>query len=173
MTENSHPTLLTTVGAEAKRLCGLPLWSVIGGNGSRLALDFGRKVPRDQPLTNSKLSEEQRLYEAECSLFVECPWSLLRAGAVAADWEDDYDTVDSAFSSLRGATVRQAELSPATGQLTVTFSTGERLRLINDQVEDGLDGYSLFTTEGIWSVGAERRATYEARSTSTTTERET
>jgi hypothetical protein len=122
----------------------LPLWSFVGGNGSRIALDFGGRIPRQHPLTNQNLTEEQRLYEAERSLFVECPWSLTRAGEMLCSWEDDYAPVDAAFAKLIGLPVRNAAVDEDTGRLIITFANAEELSIVNDQVEKGLDGYTIF-----------------------------
>lgn len=59
-------------------LIGQPCWSVIAGRGtgSVISLHFGNKLPLQQPIKNSYLSEEQRKYEGELILFIQCVWRI-------------------------------------------------------------------------------------------------
>ena len=50
----------------------------LGGewHGSHFILDLGEKVPRDYRIENPTLTEVQRTFRGELSLFVECAWRL-------------------------------------------------------------------------------------------------
>jgi hypothetical protein len=145
---------LSDLAHEIGALIGLPFWSFVGGNGSRVALDFGAQILREHALTNDKLTEEQRLYEAERHLFVECPWSLFRRGLEICTWEDEYESVDAAFAGSIGRLVQNARIELPTGRLEVTFDNGDRFEVRSDQSEEWLDGYSLFTPTEILTVDA-------------------
>lgn len=160
---NRGPRGLADVGDAVIRLIDLPLWSFVGGNGSRISLDFGKRILRPHPLTNEKLTEEQRRYEAERFLFVECPWTLTRRGQVVCSWADDYEFVDESFAPLIGSTVRDAGVDGTTGRLEITFANDAQLSVVNDQVEVGLDGYSVFTSDEVLIIDAAGQVTSESR----------
>lgn len=59
-------------------LIGKECWSIVAGKGtgSVVSIDFGIKIARKRPLRNTLLSDEQRQFEPELSLFVKCAWRI-------------------------------------------------------------------------------------------------
>lgn len=87
----------------------------------------------------------------------------MRTGETVCSWEDDYAPVDAAFAKLIGLTVRNAAVDEATGRLAITFANAAELRVVNDQVEEGLDGYTIFEPGQLLVVDAAGHVISEPR----------
>ena len=71
-------------------LKGKLCWSIVAGSGtgSVVNLGFGGKKKRREPLTNSKLTNEQRCFTPELELMIYCAWRLLKSDVVLCGWRD-------------------------------------------------------------------------------------
>jgi len=147
---------------ELRKLEGSECWSVIAGvgTGSRVTLDFGRKIKRSTPLTNPTLSEQARHFRGEFAIFIEdCSWRLEKNDAVLctskSDNQDGGELIKS-IASLVGTKVSSIIASSPASDLQVELSGGYFLRTFSDcslQEDDG-DNVTLFTPNYIISVEA-------------------
>jgi hypothetical protein len=147
--------LVQVLAAALVDLRELRCWSVISGHGSRVSLDFGTMVRREQPLTNAHLTEDQRRYVGTYSLFIECLWVLSAHDTVLCTWEDAELVMEAGLAALVGRAVEQATVDPRTLELSVTLSDCHALSVRTVQLDEGLDGYSLFTPTGVLTVTAD------------------
>jgi len=161
------PTDESTFRRHIDRLVGKPCWSVVAGasTGSTVAIDIGDRVPRDAPLTNAHLSEDQKRYEAECIVFVECAWRLDRDGLIACGWQDFAENGDMPprLRDLIGQEVETVEANRSGWDLILKLSGGLTLRLFNDAGVRGDDAYSVFVPGSIVTVSGNGRLTIESR----------
>lgn len=127
----------TTVGIDELRsrlnlLIGKPVWSAIGGGsgGTTVVFDLGAKVPRDRPVENSALSEDERNYEGELSLMVICAWrvEMEGIGIVSGSRDTDDEIMMSGPNRLIGETVADISVNSFL-DLQVVFRGGACLRL--------------------------------------------
>lgn len=141
-------------------LVGQPCWSVVAGEGtgSIIALDFGKKIPRVVPLTNLHLTEDQRYFKAEMSLFIECAWRLDSHNGVICG-SSDSDVNDGPM--VRGLAlivdqkVGSVELAEPFWDLTIRFTGDLLLKIFCDQtnVEEEVSNYSLHLEDKLYTVG--------------------
>lgn len=148
---------------------GLHCWSIIAGagTGSVVSLGFGRKVPRTKILTNPHLSEEQRHFDAEYSIFVECAWRLdARDQVVCGCWDsNDADgPMIRGLQRLRGEAVQAIDVSVPAFDLTVKYGSGLVLHVFCDQLLQGAsDNYSIFTLTDVFVIGPRSHLRIEPR----------
>ena len=135
-------------------------WSVAAGEGtgSVIGLDFGKKIPRVVPLTNLHLTEDQRYYKAEMSLFIECAWRLDSRNEVICG-SSDSDANDGPMVRGLALVVDQKvvsiELSELSWDVTIKFTGDLFLKVFCDQtnVEEEVSNYSLHLEDRIYTVG--------------------
>jgi hypothetical protein len=151
---------------ELTALSGLTCWGIVGGSDTqRLAIDFGSKRRWRVPLTNPKLSEEQRRYGGVPSLFVECAWRLdgehevLRCSSERGD--------EGELGVLVGSSVKRSELREPGLDCEIAFTNGVSLLVFCDsgsETEDDCnDNYSLFLEREVVTVGPRSRIVVEGR----------
>jgi hypothetical protein len=155
------------------QLTGLPCWNVTAGagSGSRIALDFGKKLPRSTPVTNPLISESARNYIGEYALFVEnCAWRLDTKKHVLCSWRSSNlanDEMLRGLTRLVDAKIRSVHIKGVALDLVLRFENGCTLYLFSDCIdpdEDG-DNYSLYSPKMVLSVGGIGQIASEARST--------
>ncbi len=145
-----------------QRLVGELCWSVVAGEltGSMASLDFGKRVPRPQPLRNRHLTRAQWQFEGEFDLFVEgCAWRLQSERNVLCSSMSDNANDGPMVRGLEELTDRRVEtvaLDFPGYDLRLGFEDGLELLLFCDQAdpEGEADNYSFFTPQMAWSVGA-------------------
>ena len=145
-------------------------WSVIAGNGSGsvICLDFGRKLPRIKPLKNPTLTEEQRNYEGEYSLYIECAWRLQTKKQVLCSSTSSNMTGQdmlNGLSQLIGGQVVKVAVRALGGDLTIHFDNGLILLVFADQGNeaDDIDNYTYYSTEWVITNGSRSHISKQSR----------
>jgi hypothetical protein len=136
------------------------------GTGSALLLDFGARRRRDIEVPNDRLTYEQRVFEYEMSLRINCAWRLDAIDRVLCGWPD-FDLTSGAAPAcldlLTGAKVNGAKLLDAALDLNLTFESDVSLRVFCDVTsEDDGDNYSLLIPGGSHVVRANSVLMFEA-----------
>ena len=82
--QNNRGLSLIALNDELKNyldmIIGMPCWAVVAGagTGSMVLLSFGKKIPRDTPISNIYICHDARHFDAELSLFImNAEWQLL------------------------------------------------------------------------------------------------
>jgi len=153
-------------------LRGKPCWSFYAGpsTGSHVDFDFGRKLPRAVPiLGNPNLTEDQKFYASEVSLFVQCGWRLDSSQEVICGSTDSNEKNGPMLLGLQaiiGATVQQVKIARPAFDLILAFSGDLFLKVFCDQtnLEDDDPNYTLHTKDRIYIVGARGRVHFETPS---------
>ena len=160
MTKQSRQDLLHALERFSGRRCiG---FSAGEGTGSVVNFEFEPRRPRQRPLTNPNLTEEQRAGDSEYGLFVECAWRLDGPQEVVCGAWDDNSPRGPMLRGLQGIVGHKAEffrLSEPGLDLEILFGNGWTLRVFCDQVneEDEGDNYSVFCPGEILVVGTKSR----------------
>ena len=151
-------------------LRGKRCWSVVAGysNGSQIKLEFGERVPRRMPVRNPFLAQDQRDYEGEFDLFVECAWRLEQNQTVVCGSTDNGrrdGPIVTGLSRLTDKTVLDVALAEPVPDLTIRLTDDFVLRLFCDQtnLEEGWDNYSFRSGDTIFAVGPRGTITHESR----------
>ncbi|TPW17218.1 MAG: hypothetical protein FD130_741 [Halothiobacillaceae bacterium] len=141
-------------------LQGKECWSVVAGEGagSIVCLDFGEKILRKAPLKNPHLSEEQRLFGAECTLMVHSAWRVSAFGKIQCGWRDSNEEggpMLKGLSLLKDKRLVRVSVSPETYDLSLFFEQGITFQLFCDQTNDydADQNYILFLGGLIYTVG--------------------
>lgn len=138
-------------------MVGLECWSVIGGlkDDLTLVLDMGNKQPRSLRLANRDLSFEQRTFEGEAGVLVQCPWRLESSNAIRACCYDpvtEDQKLRSVLDELQEHRVEAVWAEPPGWDLSVRFEGGFTLRVFClDERKDG--NWFLWGPEGTIEVG--------------------
>jgi len=154
---------------ELKRLIGKPCLSIYAGEstGPDVLIDFGKKMPRTIPVLNPKLTEEERYYEGEVSLFIRCAWRVdtkreVICGSTDSAVEDG--PMITGLGVLLQRTVESIQVRLPGLDLTVKFNGSLELRIFCDQtdLENEYDNYSFTLKKNkIYIVGPRGRLRYE------------
>jgi len=143
-----------------KSLLSTVCWSVIGGagNGTVISLAFGEKVRRAKALGNSRLTEEERLFEGEFSLFVECAWRLQTQEAVlctSLSSNHEGGSRNNELMQLVGKHVVNLDIRLPGGDLEITFEGGRMLAVFADQANevDECGNYTFHSPEYVMKNG--------------------
>jgi hypothetical protein len=151
-------------------LIGQPCWSVIAGRGtgSVISLHFGNKIPLQQPIKNSYLSEEQQKYEGELILFIECVWRIdSEAEVICGCWEDNAKdgSMLIGLQNIIGQKVESINLSSPAWDLAINFSNSMVLRIFCDQTNlmEAVDNYSFSSLEVTYTVSTRSKLQQEHR----------
>lgn len=124
--------------AGAGRLVGQSPWSVVAGpgTGSVFKLSLGGRVPLPVPVRNPTLTEEERTYQGEYRLFVECAWRIETDDGVLCTWTDENTVGGRMLEGLRalvGQPVTRVEVAGPFLDLLVEFGGRFRLRMFCDR----------------------------------------
>lgn len=162
------------ITAEFKRsvnsLISQPCWGVVAGKGtgSVISLNFGNKLPLQQPIKNIHLSEDQQKYEGEIGLFIECVWRIdSEVKVICGCWEDN--TKDGpmlkGLQNIVGQKVGSIQLCLPAWDLAIHFSNLMVLQIFCDHTDlsDTVDNYSLFLPEIIYTVSPKGKLREEIR----------
>ena len=156
---------------QLRLLSGRTCWSVTAGEstGSQAMLHFGSKVPRARPLSNQRLSRDERSYEGEFDLFIECAWRLEQAGAVVCGSTDSNRNNGPMVEGLRllpNRSIMAVSVADSVPDLVLRVDGGVVLHVFCDQTntETPYDNYSLRVGDTIFVVGPRGEVTLESRS---------
>lgn len=120
-------------------LVGSLCWTVVGDDHPEVHIGFGGKIRRDRPLSNTKLSDEQRQWRPEFDILVHCSWRLQSPESVVAAAADG----GAALIPLVGRAVESVGATPRTWDLVVRFAGGLELRVFADETRDGFQNFSV------------------------------
>ncbi len=142
---------------DLQKLVGQKCWGIVEGKGtgSVITFDFGKQIPREKPVDNPFLSEEEQNFEAEFSLFVHCVWRVNSTQKVIFGAWTEHEAVRQEINQIVDQTIKQIELFEPTFGMKVTFSNDLQLDIFCDQTndEDKNDNYDYFIPEIIYTVG--------------------
>jgi hypothetical protein len=160
VTNEQYDTVLSALKHFIGRRC--VGFSAGKGTGSVVSLEFEPRRPRQKPLTNPHLTEEQRTSDAEYALFVECSWRLDDPREVICGAWDDNSTGGTMLRGLQGIVGHKVEflrLGEPGLDLEISFENGWIFRIFCDQVneEDRTDNYSVFSRGEVWVIGTKSR----------------
>ena len=143
------------------RLVGEECWSVIAGKGtgSHVSMKIGAKIPREQPLKNSLLTEDERNFDGEFGLFVtEASWRVEDAESVLCTSTDE-NTGERYIhlKGLAGRKVTSASVAFPSFDLCLEFEGGMHFRVFSTFANDAeeysdYDNYIFFTQKATYSV---------------------
>ncbi len=165
----NNPELVTEFETVLQRMIGLQCWSIIAGkpSGSMVSFDFGRKILRNNPIANPELTDDQRNYIGEVSLFTYfCPWRIEAGDDIICSWNDD-NSEDGpmlrALYRLLDEKVEHVELLRPGLDLNIHFSGSLVLRLFCDQTdeEEGANNYVYFAPDKSYAVGIRSKINVE------------
>lgn len=134
-------------------LMGKKCWSVIGGGatGSMLYFHIGRQMARDKPLRNPTLTETERKFTGEFSIFIQnAHWEIFRAAESIADCTDDNNPGGRMLSGvdlLIGNEVIDYRYSSDSSNFTVSFLHGFSLVVYCDDICTDATCYSLIKND--------------------------
>jgi hypothetical protein len=163
MTRTSTVRMSEVVNALVGKRC----WYVsAGGAGPSFGLAFGKKLMRQQPLTNKAHSPEYRKFEGESNLLVWCSWRLDAASRPLVSSDDKTAVIREGVGRLAGARVEQVRLEKPAWDLALRFSNDLRLKLFCDHVSEAasFDGnWELWLKDRVIVVGLGSTCTTEER----------
>jgi hypothetical protein len=140
-----------------KCLIGKECWSIIGGagTGSNISLAFGEKVPKKRPLKNRSLTDEERNFNGEFSLYITCTWRIDSELEVACGCREDNSAKGPMLRGLQklvNQRVISVCLSPPALDLSLTFENNLSLRIFCDQtsLDEDHDNYTFFLRTREW-----------------------
>ena len=150
--------------AALERLVGLECWGVVAGKGtgSQVLLGFGAKIPWDKPVKNPCLTEDERNFSGEFSLFIQqASWRVEDAAAVICAWEDDNAegaAMKRGLERLRGQKVASVALSFPGFDIDMRFENGVRLAVFSTFAGDkNYDNWDFSVPECVYNVGERSR----------------
>ncbi len=146
-------------------LIGLTSWSVVAGlgTGGCLSLGFGEKLPASRFSKNTALSLDDRVFEPEFIILIECAWRLSVKENVVLTWVGiGSEFWEAKLNPLRAARLLSFEVTRTANDLTLQFDDGISLEIFCDQSE-AEDNYLVFTRETILAAGFGGRLQSEPR----------
>ena len=148
--------------AEIGKLVAKLLWGISFGvgSGSRVALEFGQKIERSEPVRQSspKLGEDETFYDGELSLLIEnCAWRLSSATAVLCTWRSSNQKgaeMERALAQIKHTIVEAVKIGFPAGDVSLALSGGFKLDCFADCADDGNDGDNLtfFSTTHAYTI---------------------
>jgi hypothetical protein len=143
-------------------IVGSRCWSYAANvnTGSCVSFQIGRKVLREKPLRNPRISKRERLYKGEFGFYVSCSWRLDWKGKVLCGGEDDKSEEGPMMLGLREMLNRRVvsvDIEQPSLDLALVFEGDLVFRIFCDEFEpneDGLDNYVLFLPDCLFVVGA-------------------
>jgi hypothetical protein len=156
--------------SDINTLCSKICWGIVAGEGtgSTIALDFGEKIPRKKKILNPTLTDEQKKYTAELSLFISCAWRIESDNKVICGSTDPNANDGPMVRGLKNLVDHKVDsihvLLPSF-DLSLLFDGFLWLRVFCDQtgeVEE-YDNYSFFSSDRIYTIKARSVLTWEQR----------
>lgn len=152
------------------QIIGLECWGVVAGSGTGSIVDIqlGGRVRLHKRLRNSKLTDEQREFEPEFSIFIECVWRLdSESTIICGAWDDNREGGEMivGLRQIVGSVISSVQLSIPAFDVLVGFSNGLTLKVFCDRINltDADDNYSLFTPSMCYTVGTRSALRREQR----------
>lgn len=149
---------------------GKKCWSVIAGegSGSLITLAFGLKQHRIKSLKNQHLTNEQRNFEGEFELYVECAWRLETTTSVICTSTSSNrrgDAMMNGIEKIVGKTVAEVRLTYPAADIKIDFDSGLSLVVFADQANevDQYCNYAISTNSEIIVNGAKSLISLQAR----------
>jgi len=157
------------IGA-VKALVEKTCWGVTAGEGtgSVIGVDFGKKINRKRPLSNIHLSEEQRNFQGEYDLFVECSWRIDSQESVVCgskDANESYGTMVSGLNRIVGQRIVAVNANLPAYDLELRFDNDLILKIFCDETNESedCDNYTFGTPEQNYIVGCRSQLSIEER----------
>jgi hypothetical protein len=147
---------MTTPASEiAPALVGDPVLWVISDPQSGAMIELGTRRPLEPPILNPSLTHEQRMFEGEHSLFVQCCWVLTPSSGPslppgsASRASESLELLDR----LQGRAITAAAIDELTLELLLTFDNGAQLR-VDPRARPArlIGGYTIRIDRLFWSV---------------------
>lgn len=170
----NKPAAVEELKTDISSMVGLTCWSVIAGpgSGSLVTLSFGKKMPRTTPLRNSKLSAEQRQFEGEYELYIECAWRLESKDEVicTSTSSNEHGSIrEQRLLRLPGQVVSTASISSPGFDLRLCFDYSTSLIVFADQANetDCYVNYTFLTPRSLITIGPRSSLEMKRRSIGT------
>jgi len=147
----------------ASALVGNAVLWVLADPRSGALLELGRRRPLVRPIPNPTIAAEQREFEGENSLFIQCSWELVlpKTSLAARDQSQDPDSLDL-LDRVKGMSIARAALDESTWNLVLTFNGNTDLRLYPTRLTSRLvGGYTIRIDRFYWSVSERGEITEE------------
>lgn len=151
-------------------LIGKACWGITGGEGtgSVIGIDIGEKIVRKKPLKNEYLSKDQKAYQGEYDLFVECSWRIDSTEEVICGSKDAIDNLDAMVKGLNrlvGQKIVSVEASIPAYDLEICFDNDLKLKIFCDETNEseGNDNYTIGTPNGNYIIGCKSQLNIEKR----------
>jgi hypothetical protein len=158
---------------ELRSLQDLECWGIVAGEGtgSRVALDFGQRIPRARPLKNPTLPEIHRQYKGEFGIFVQnCAWRLDSGITVCTSKSPNTSDGEMVrgLQNLVGRRVVSVLVTSPAHDLVIEFSDGIKLSLFCDCFDQERDGnnYSFHSLTNVFVVRAGSHLIQESKAKS-------
>lgn len=150
-------------------LQGKECWGFIAGagSGSMVTFDFGGRVPRRKPALNPNLTDEQRNFIGEITLFIQdAAWRIDSENGVlcgSTTWNDLAGPFGDGLRKIVGCRVQGIAVSRPGMDLSIEFDKGLRLKVFCNQTNAEDDGvnYSLHLNTKVYVVGINSSVTIE------------
>jgi len=130
-----------------RRLVNTDCWAVVAGvgNGSRMTLHLGRKIPRAHPIQTA--DEPVRTFQGELCLFVQSgAWRLEQEPQdFLCTWNQPEEVIAKAMRALVGTSITSVRQLTEAHDVQVEFDGRYRLTIFCDQMRDAdaMDNYSI------------------------------
>jgi len=117
-------------------IVGMECWHACAGPnlGSTFSLSLGKRVRRAHPLKRAPLNDEFKFYEGEATLVVWCTWRLDGKDEPVASSDQEGTIVKERLQCLVGTRVEHIETEEPGWDLSVSFSGGQRLKVLCDHI---------------------------------------
>ena len=126
-----------------RRFVGERCWSVLPGvrGGSRLSLDFGKRVPLEKPSNNLLISVEERHFWGSHRLLVMCPWRMECPGGYFFSCYDKDEVIYPHLGCLVGQLVNEVQVIDPFKDVMFSFDGNAKLYLymLEGDGDDSLD----------------------------------
>ena len=121
-------------------IVGSRCWSYAANvnTGSCVSFEIGRKVLREKPLRNPRISKRERLYNGEFGFYVSCSWRLDWKGKVLCGGEDDKSEEGPMMLGLREMLHRRVvsvDIEQPSLDLALVFEGDLVFRIFCDEFE--------------------------------------
>jgi len=151
-------------------IIGETLWSVRMGedNSSHFFLDIGRRLERREPLTHRNLTDNQRNFEGEFRLFIDCsPWRIGKGCERLCDSFDcdiNKDLVKSTFEKVLGHFIVSVNYDSQENIMSIDFDNGIFLEwLIDAQGYKELGNFSFYIYGSTYSIDGECKLSFQSK----------
>lgn len=155
----------------SRSLSSLPCWSATsgGGTGSRLGLEFGRKIKRKKEISNPKISEALRQSNGEFGLLVFCTWRISDGHKVIGGSYDDLaegGETHSALQEIGRSSVLSITVDAVTCDLRIVFVEGLILDVFCNETNtlDETNNFYFFSPDDVLVIGPKSLVSTKAHS---------